>query len=61
MTAEQMLTVLEVAHYLQVHPTTVRRWEKEGRLKSYRIGQKGMLRFQKKDIMGFVTGEVKAA
>ncbi len=26
----QMLTIDEVAEFLQVHPTTIRRWEKAG-------------------------------
>jgi len=47
---EKMLTVSDVAHLLNVHPSTVRRWEKEGQLKSYRFGAKGIIRFKREDI-----------
>ena len=50
----KMLTVNEVAALLQVHTTTVRRWEKEGRLKSYRLGPKGSIRFKSEDITEFI-------
>ena len=51
----RMLTVNEVAHLLHVHPSTVRRWEKQGRLKSYRLGPKGVIRFKREDISDFVS------
>ncbi len=50
----KMLTVNEVAALLQVHTTTVRRWEKEGHLKSYRLGPKGTIRFKRDDISEFI-------
>ena len=42
----RMLTVDEVAYTLHVHPTTVRKWAKLGQLKSYRLGDKGNVRFK---------------
>jgi hypothetical protein len=33
-----LLTINEVASLIRVHPVTVRRWEKQGILKSCRIG-----------------------
>ena len=35
--SERMLSVKQVAYGLSVHPSTVRRWEKNGLLKAYRI------------------------
>ncbi|MGL4766979.1 MAG: DNA (cytosine-5-)-methyltransferase [Formosimonas sp.] len=32
----QLLTVAQVAHELQLHPDTIRRWEKKGLIKSHR-------------------------
>jgi excisionase family DNA binding protein len=55
---ERLLNVYEVANVLQVHPTTVRRWQKKGELKSYRLGPKGSLRFRKEDVLKFVEGSV---
>ena len=52
---DRMLTVKEVAHLLHVHPSTVRRWEKRGRLKSYRLGPKGVIRFKIEDVSNFIN------
>ena len=48
-----MLTVDEVAYTLHVHPTTVRKWAKLGQLKSYRLGDKGNVRFKTEDVSDF--------
>jgi len=50
----KMLTVNEVADLLQVHMTTIRRWEKKGQLRSYRLGPKGSIRFKREDISKFI-------
>jgi len=52
---DRMLTVDEVAHLLQVHPSTVRRWEKQGQLKSYRLGSKGIIRFKRGEVFDFIS------
>lgn len=52
---DRMLTVDEVAHLLQVHPSTVRRWEKQGQLKSYRLGAKGIIRFKRGEVSDFIN------
>ena len=51
---DPMLTVIEVADLLNVHPSSVRRWQKSGELKSYRLGCKGSLRFKNEDIQNFI-------
>ena len=56
----RMLTVNEVAHLLHVHPSTVRRWEKQGQLKSYRLGPKGVIRFKMEDISKFINSTNKS-
>jgi excisionase family DNA binding protein len=58
---DRMLTVNEVAHLLHVHPTTVRRWEKRGELRAYRLGSKGTIRFKKEDVQGFVDDTARKA
>lgn len=58
---DRMLTVNEVAHLLHVHPSTVRRWEQQGRLKSHRLGPKGNIRFKREDITNFVNSASKLA
>ena len=47
----RMLTVKEMASILNIHPGTVRRWEKKGLLKSYIIGPHHNIRFSQEDIL----------
>jgi excisionase family DNA binding protein len=53
-TFDKMLTVDEIANLLSVHSSTIRRWEREGLLKSYRVGPKGFVRFMKSDLTSFI-------
>jgi excisionase family DNA binding protein len=50
-----MLTASELAHLLNVHINTVRRWSNRGILKVYRIGPRGDRRFSKEDIDSFLA------
>lgn len=45
-----MLTAKEVAELLNVHINTVRRWSKQGVLRSYRLGPRGDRRFKREDV-----------
>ena len=53
-----MLTTSEVAHLLNVHINTVRRWSNQGIIRAYRIGPRGDRRFQREGIARFLI-EVK--
>ena len=44
------LRTSDVAHLLNIHINTVRRWSNKGILKSYRIGPRGDRRFKREDI-----------
>lgn len=50
----RLLPVSEVARFLGVHASTVRRWEKRGLLKSYAIGLRHNLRFKQEDVLNFL-------
>ena len=50
-----MLTASELAHFLNVHINTVRRWSNQGILKVHRIGPRGDRRFKKEDIAVFLA------
>ena len=49
-----MLTISDVAHLLNVHVNTVRRWSNRGIIKTYRIGSRGDRRFDREDIASFL-------
>ena len=51
----RLLPVNEVAHFLGVHSSTIRRWEKRGILKSYAIGLRHNLRFKQEDVLNFLN------
>jgi len=52
---DRMLTLNEVAYLLHVHPSTVRRWQKKGQLRAYRLGPKSVIRFRKEDVSNFLN------
>lgn len=45
-----MLTIRDVARFLNVHINTVRRWSNKGVIKAYRIGSRGDRRFRREDV-----------
>lgn len=49
-----LLTVRQAAAVLNVHPNTVRNWEREGVLQAVRIGHRRDRRFPKATILAFV-------
>jgi excisionase family DNA binding protein len=53
----RLLAVDEVAHFLGVHTSTIRRWEKGGLLKSYSIGLRRNLRFRQDDVLNFINNK----
>ena len=50
---EQVLTTGEVANFLRVNLSSVRRWSRTGKLKGYRLGGQGDWRYLKSDVLAF--------
>lgn len=55
----EYLTLGQVANLLQVHPNTLRNWDKNGTLKAVRIGVKKIRRYKKEDVMKLLNEENK--
>ena len=56
---ERLLTVSEVAHFLNVHHNSVRYWADNGLLRCYRIGRRGDRRFRAEDVDAFLVSRSK--
>ena len=52
-----LLTVAQVAHLLNAHPHSVRRWADSGLLPCYRIGVRGDRRFNSADVDAFLAAK----
>ena len=50
-----MLTLREVARLLHVHPNTLRRWSNDGKIKAYRITERGDRRFKREEVTRFLA------
>ena len=49
-----ILTLTQVCEILNVHPNTLRNWDKNGQLRAMRIGVKRIRRYKKDSIMNFL-------
>ena len=52
----EILTLTQVCEILNVHPNTLRNWDKNGQLRAMRIGVKRIRRYKKDSIMNFFEG-----
>ena len=52
-----LLTVGQVAAWLNIHPNTVRRWVQKGDLDAYRIGSRGDRRIRRGDVEHLLDGD----
>lgn len=50
----EYLTLKQACELLQVHPNTLRNWDKNGTLKAIRIGQRKLRRYKKDDLIKFM-------
>ncbi len=44
---QELLTIKEAAKFINVHPNTLRNWEKEGKIQAVRIGTRRDRRYPK--------------
>lgn len=55
----KLLGIREVADMLGVNPETLRRWDREGKLKAIVISKRGDRRYQREDIEKFIRDKNK--
>lgn len=46
----ELLKISQVCQILNIHPNTLRNWDKQGRLRAIRLGVRGDRRYHKDDI-----------
>lgn len=51
----ELVTLLEAANILKVHPNTLRQWDKKGILTAVRIGEKRIRKYRKEDILKLIN------
>ncbi len=51
----ELLTIRDVTHILNVHPNTLRNWEREGLIEVVRIGRRRDRRYQKEKIKNMLS------
>jgi len=59
--ADATLTVTKAARFLGVHPNTIRAWSDQGRLRFYRINQRGDRRYGLGDLQRFLAAAEQPA
>lgn len=55
-----LMTIREAATLLNVHISTLRRWEKAGLITAVRLGPGTHRRYRRQQILGLVSGEAAA-
>ena len=51
----KLIRIRKAAEMLGVNPETLRRWDRQGRLKAIKIGKRGDRRYQQEDIIKLIT------
>ena len=59
MAKTRLLRIKEAAEMLGVHPETLRRWDRSGKLKAIVISIRGDRRYKKEDIERFLKHSLK--
>ena len=53
---EEVMTATEVATFLKISVSAVRRWSRNRKLKGYRLGGRGDWRYLKTNVLDFLYG-----
>jgi len=53
----RLVRISEAAQMLGVNPETLRRWDREGRLKAVRLGKRGDRRYNSQDLLNLLNNK----
>ncbi len=53
----KLIKLSEAVELLNVHPNTLRKWDKDGLLKAIRFGKRGDRRYHKNDLIDFIKNK----
>ena len=59
MKKQKLLKISEASELLNVHPNTLRKWDKKGILKAVRFGERGDRRYEKSKILKLINEKKK--
>ena len=51
---KEIMTCDEVAEFLRVHVSSVRRWSRSGKLMAFKVGGRGDWRYREEDVLSFL-------
>jgi excisionase family DNA binding protein len=51
---KEIMTCDEVAEYLRVHVSSVRRWSRSGKITAFKVGGRGDWRYREQDVLSFL-------
>ena len=51
---KEIMTCDEVAEFLRVHVSSVRRWSRSGKLMAFKVGGRGDWRYREQDVLAFL-------
>lgn len=55
MNKQKLLRLSEASYLLNVHPNTLRIWDKKGILKAIRFGERGDRRYKKEEVLKLIN------
>ena len=56
-TLPKLLTIRQAAEVLNVHVETLRRWDKSGKLKAFKVNERGDRRYKPGDIENYLKSK----
>lgn len=54
---DRIYTLEEAAEVLKIKPRTLRQWVTDGKIKSFKIGDRGLIRIHEEDLQAFIDQE----